>query len=325
MANDDVKLTGDLPNTMSISRGGVDEVEGYWWYITVLVMMDGNAREEGEEILYSAAEVSGSIGTEVQELPNGTRMRIYYRSDEDISHWRDRLLDVLTLKPSVRIEDLGKIENQPWSRQSEEAFPPLPVGEKFVVLAPWHKGAEPDNRIPIYINPGIAFGTGYHESTQAALILLERCLSSNAGKKVNRPARVVDVGTGSGILSIAAVKLGAGSVLSRDLDPAVTGEVRRNLVLNGIDDRSVLVETGNLLSGVDGPFDLLLANILLEPLMEMLTDVMGVLKPGGIAIFSGMTGNERDKFLWALSEVGLTVLDETTREEWWSVAAQSPA
>ena len=300
-------------------------MEGYWWYITVLVLMDGDAREEGEEILYSAAEISGSIGTEVQELPNGTRMRIYYRSDEDLSHWRDRLLDVLALRPGVRIEDLGKIENQPWSRQSEEAFPPLQVGERFVVLAPWHKGAEPDNRIPIYINPGSAFGTGYHESTQVALILLERCLSSNAGKSADRLARVADIGTGSGILSIAAVKLGAGSVLSRDLDPAVTGEVRGNLALNGIDGKSVLVETGSLLSGVDGQFDLLMANILLEPLMEMLADVIGVLRPGGIAIFSGMTGNERDKFLWALSEVGLTVLDETAREEWWGVAAQNPA
>ncbi|MDR3353900.1 MAG: 50S ribosomal protein L11 methyltransferase [Synergistaceae bacterium] len=299
----------------------MNEVEGYWWYITVLVLMEGSAREEGEEILYSAAEISGSIGTEVQELPNGTRMRIYYRSDEDLSHWRDRLLDALASAPDVRIEDLGKIENQQWPRQSEEAFPPLPVGDMLVVLAPWHRGSEPDNRIPIYINPGSAFGTGYHESTQTALILLERCLSSNA----DRPARVADIGTGSGILSIAAVKLGAGTVLSRDFDPAVVGEVCGNLVLNGIDDKSVLVETGSLLSGVEGPFDLLLANILLDPLMEMLPDVRNVLRPGGTAIFSGMTGSERDKFLWALSEVGLVVADETTREEWWGVAAKNPA
>jgi ribosomal protein L11 methyltransferase len=288
-------------------------------------MMDGGARAEDEEILYSAAEISGSIGTEVQELPDGTRMRIYYRSDEDLSHWRDRLLDVLASRPDIRIEDLGKIENQPWSRQSEEAFPPLQVGETFVVLAPWHRGAEPDNRIPIYINPGSAFGTGYHESTQAALILFERCLSLDISRNADEPVRVVDVGTGSGILSIAAIKLGAGSVLSRDLDPAVIAEVGGNLAINGIDGRSVLVETGNLLSGVEGPFDILLANILLEPLMEMLPDVKSVLKPGGVAIFSGMTANERDKFLWALSEVGLTVVDETVREEWWSVAAQNQA
>jgi ribosomal protein L11 methyltransferase len=137
--------------------------------------------------------------------------------------------------------------------------------------------------------------------------------------------RVADIGTGSGILSIAASKLGACSVLARDLDPAVIDEARGNLGLNDIGEESVVLEVGNLLSGVEGPFDLLFSNILMEPLLEMLPDVRGVLRPGGAAIFSGITGSERNKFLWAMSEVGLTVLDETTREEWWGVLAQNPA
>ena len=134
----------------------------YWWYITVLLRGGTAETEENEEILYSAAELSGSIGTEVQELPDGTRMRIYYRSGEELSYWRGRLLDALVPWPSVIVEDIGKIENQQWSRQSEEAFPPLEVGRGLVVLAPWHKGSEPPARMPIYINPGSAFGTGYH-------------------------------------------------------------------------------------------------------------------------------------------------------------------
>jgi ribosomal protein L11 methyltransferase len=297
---------------------------GYWWYITVLLRSGEGAVEESEEILYSAAEISGSIGTEVQELPDGARMRIYYRSDEELSHWRDRLLDALSTWPDVRVEDLGKIENQPWSRQCEDAFPPLAVGDGLVVLAPWHRGAEPDSRVPIYINPGSAFGTGYHESTQIALILLERYLSAGGGPAQGL-GRVADIGTGSGILSIAAMKLGAARVLSRDLDPSVIDEVRGNLELNDIASGAVDVEVGNLLSGVSGPFDLIFSNILLEPLMEMLPDVREVLRPGGAAIFSGITGGEREKFLWAVSEVGMTVMDEAMREEWWGVLAQNPA
>lgn len=295
----------------------------YWWYITVVIYPENAERivhEENEEILYSAAEISGSIGTEVQELPNGTRMRIYYRSDCDLASWRNRLLDALAPWPQVRVEDMGKIENQQWHQQSEDAFPPLEVGERLVVLAPWHKDREPSGRIPIYINPGSAFGTGYHESTQAVLELLQRRLALR--KEIGR---VVDVGTGSGILSVAALKLGAESVRARDLDPAVVDEVEANFALNCVDGERIAVEVGNLLAGVEDRYDLLFANILLEPLLEMLPDVARVLVPGGTAIFSGMTERERGMFLEALSATPLVVVDELVKEEWWGVAAQNPS
>jgi ribosomal protein L11 methyltransferase len=293
----------------------------YWWYITVLLRNGGECPEENEEILYSAAELSGSIGTEVQGLPDGTRMRIYYRADEDLSYWRSKLLDALEPWPDIRLEDMGKIENQPWSLQSEDAFPPLNVGNGLVVLAPWHRGKEPSGRIPIYINPGSAFGTGYHESTQAALELFERCSSRRGGAFPS----VMDVGAGSGILTIAAIKMGSASVRSRDIDPSVIEEVSGNLELNGINPARVTLENGDLLLGVAGRFDLIFANILLDPLLEMLPRVKGALSPGGIAIFSGMTTKEKEDFMKELSCTGLEIIDEITKEDWWGVAAQNPA
>lgn len=294
----------------------------YWWYIT-LFAPDADTNEANEEALSSAADISGSIGTEVQELPNGTRMRIYYRSDQDLSHWRKRLLDALELWPSVRVEDAGKIENQQWTAQSKDAFPPLPVGRNFVVLAPWHIGTEPKDRVPLYINPGSAFGTGYHESTQVALELFERWLGETDTKKTG--FRVADIGTGSGILSVAAAKLGASYVRSRDVDPAVIDEARANFELNGIDTGLVLLETGDLLAGVAEEFDVIFANILLDPLLEMVPEVDRILLPGGVAIFSGMTENERDRFIDALSGTNLEMLDDMVKEEWWGVVAKNPA
>lgn len=302
-------------------------MESFWWYITLLDRHGDVGKETNEEILQSAADISGSIGSETQELPDGVRMRVYYRSDKDLSHWRNRLLDALTdlaEESDIRVEDMGRVENQQWSVQSEEAFPPLAVGHTMVVLAPWHKGREPENRKPIYINPGSAFGTGYHESTQVALELLEEAVSQAAlaGRAVKR---AIDVGTGSGILTIAGLKLGVGSVLSRDLDPAVVDEAEHNFTLNDIDRKRVTLEIGNLLNGVDERFDLLTANILLGPLLEMLPSTRSVLLPGGIAIFSGMTENEREIFLAALKEAGLILRKEAVREEWWGVVAENPA
>ncbi|MDR1511123.1 MAG: 50S ribosomal protein L11 methyltransferase [Synergistaceae bacterium] len=295
----------------------------YWWYITVLLKDGADGRYENEQILYSAAELSGSIGTEVQELPDGIRMRIYYHSGDEISSWRGKLLDAFEPWPGVKIEDMGKIENQQWSRQSEDAFPPLEVGRTLVVLAPWHKGRESSERVPIYINPGSAFGTGYHESTQAALELFERRIGKNG-----RAGRVADVGTGSGILSIAAFKLGAESILARDIDPTAVEEAKNNMKLNGIlpaHSDKITIETGDLLQGIEGLFDLIFANILLEPLVSMLPSVPRVLAPGGIAVFSGITSREKAEFIAALSGTGLEITDQIEKEEWWSVAAQNPA
>ncbi|MDR1020919.1 MAG: 50S ribosomal protein L11 methyltransferase [Synergistaceae bacterium] len=295
----------------------------YWWYVTVLDR-GSVPSEECEEILYSAAEISGSIGTEVQELPDGVRMRIYYRGDEELSFWRNRLLAALDPWPGIRIEDIGKVENQPWAVQSEEAFPPLEVGDSLVVLAPWHRDKAPCGRIPLYINPASAFGTGYHESTQVVLRLMERYFSGRS-LRGERVGDVIDVGTGSGILTIAALKLGAERAVSRDLDPAVIGEAKNNLELNGVDMGKVTLESGDLLEGVAGAFDLVLANILADPLVHMLGDVRRVMKPGALAIFSGMIERERDGFLEALRAAGLEAVDELQVEDWWGVSAENQA
>lgn len=303
-------------------------MESYWWYITLLDRPREAERETSEEILQSAADISGSIGTEIQELPDGVRMRVYYRSDNDLSHWRNRLLDALAElagDSGIHIEDIGRIENQPWPRQSKESFPPLDVGETLVVLAPWHKGKEPSGRTPIYINPGSAFGTGYHESTQIALELLEKEVGVSDARRGKKIERAIDVGTGSGILTIAALKFGADFVLSRDLDPAVLDEAEGNFALNEIDRGKVTLETGDLLSGISERFDLMTANILLGPLLEMLPSVRAVLRPGGIAVFSGMTENEREIFLGALKEADLRPKAEAKKEEWWGVIAENPA
>lgn len=290
----------------------MDKNDNYWWYITA------SADAGSDDVLFSLADISGSIGTELQELPEGgARIRMYYRNSEPLSHWKKKFTDAMGDWASVAIEDFGKIENQPWNVASEEAFPPLPVGHSLVVLAPWHKGKEPADRTALYINPGSAFGTGYHESTQIVLELMEEFLKPGV--------TTADIGTGSGILTIGALKLGAAKAYARDIDPAVIDEVRKNFELNGLDLKKIDLRTGDLLKDFGRKADLLTANILIEPLCTMVGDVPAVIDKGGLAIFSGMLEKERPIFLKALKEAGMEPVKELVKGEWWGVAAKTAA
>ncbi len=286
--------------------------DSYWWYITI------SANTGEDDTLFSLADITGSIGTELQELPTGgARLRMYYRSNEDLSFWKKSLLEAMKEWSSVCIEDFGKIENQPWNVAAEEAFPPLPVGKGLVVLAPWHRGTEPKDRMPLYINPGSAFGTGYHESTQIVLELLEEFI---------RPGMTTaDIGTGSGILTICSLKMGAEKAYARDIDPTVIEEVRKNFELNDLDLGKIDLRTGDLLKDFGHTADILTANILIDPLSSMVADVPAVIGSKGLGIFSGMLEKERSIFLEALSAAKMVVVKELVKGEWWGVAVKTSA
>ncbi|MGI6442848.1 MAG: 50S ribosomal protein L11 methyltransferase [Synergistaceae bacterium] len=286
--------------------------KNYWWYITI------SENNGAIDILHSLADITESIGTELQEfLQDRDHLRMYYRSDKDLSYWKGLLLDAMKEFKSVKVEDFGKIENQPWNVQAEDAFPPLPVGKELVVLAPWHKGKEPKNKMPLYINPGSAFGTGYHESTQIALELLETNIKQNA--------ILADIGTGSGILTICALKKGAIRAFARDIDPMVIEEVHKNLMLNDLDLAKINLATGDLLKDFKHKVDILTANILIGPLSSMLSDVPSILNEGGVAIFSGMLEREKPLFLEVLERVGMQPIEELVKGEWWGVSAKAKA
>jgi ribosomal protein L11 methyltransferase len=301
---------------------------GFWW--SVELAAESPADDPGnfgdsppgwnsDEFFSVIADLSGSIGAEIFEEDGEqgkiTVMRAAYVSSRDISHWLsvlEGLLENFSCPCPVRVRSYAKIENRPWHTEHLDAFPPLSVGVNLTVLAPWHRGKEPEGRVPLYIYPSSAFGTGYHESTQIALTLVERFV--RAGDTV------IDVGTGSGVLFIAALKLGAGKAAARDIDPTAIAEARRNMELNDVSPGACDLRVGDLLEGIEGAADILTANILLEPNMRLLESAGRVLRrPSGIAIFSGMTVSERAKFLSALP---LTLLAELTVNGWWGCAAK---
>ena len=282
----------------------------FWWSIE----LEADEQDAAEEALLTVADLSGSIGSELFEEEGKIILRAAYHSSQNLSHWLSVLENMLPNFPAVRVRAHDKIENRPWHTEHLDAFPPLAVGVNLIVMAPWHKGKEPVGKLPLYIYPSSAFGTGYHESTQIALSLVERFVKSGD--------TVVDIGTGSGVLFIAALKLGATNAVARDIDPTTIAEALRNVGLNGLPLDACDLRVGDLLKGIDIRADILTANILLEPNLRLLDEVKNVLKTSAVAIFSGMTVQERVIFLPALSGSGLSLVAELTKGDWWGCAAK---
>lgn len=201
-----------------------------------------------------------------------------------------------------------------WSRQWRDGLGPRVIG-RLTVTPSW---AVPENAgaCTVVIDPETAFGTGEHGSTRAALALLDRHLTPGS--------RVLDFGSGSGILAIAAVKLGAARATGIELDPEVEPIAAANVARNGVEDR-VACLTGDVavLAPLLAPADVILSNILRSINETLLPLIRRSLAREGVAIFSGMERTDRSGFLAALAEAGFAAIDEATDGEWWGVAARA--
>lgn len=297
------------------------ENKNFWWNVELSTPVTPATRTYNEERMSTLAAATDSIGAEIFiESDAEGNARLFLRTDYTSSRGIDEIVNALEamLETSefegIEISRCSKIENQAWEVMHYDAFPPLAVGRSLIVMAPWHEKEEiPENRKPIYIFPASAFGTGYHESTRIALELLEDVVKSGD--------TILDVGTGTGILFIAALKLGAGHAIARDIDPATLTEAMRNMNLNGINPALCELSEGDLLKGFTGQVNILTANILLNPNLTMLPDVKRVLKPKGYAIFSGMTHIESYTFISVLNSSGMMIEREMKFGDWWGCRA----
>lgn len=206
------------------------------------------------------------------------------------------------------------IDEQDWAESWKTHFHPVRVSEKLVIKPTWRQYRRLADEIVIELDPGMAFGTGTHPTTVLCLRLIERYV---------RPGmRVLDIGTGSGILLIAAAKLGADRLAGIDCDPVAVGIARQNLLLNAIPGSRFRVETGDLVASVAGPFDLAAANILTRTIVAMIPDIVPLLADQGFFICSGITVSGRDTVLDKLAACGFEVLEVLTQEDWTAIAAK---
>lgn len=207
-----------------------------------------------------------------------------------------------------------------WIARSLEGLQPVHAG-RFVVHGSHDRGKARAGEIAIEIDAGQAFGTGHHGTTAGCLEIIEKVM------RARQPRRILDLGTGSGVLAIAARKLAPARVLATDIDPVATRVARENVRLNGITS-GITLETATGFHSTafrrHGPFDLIIANILARPLMRMAPQLAAHLAPGGQVVLSGILANQRWKVIAAYNGAGLRHVRTIWRNGWVTIHLDRP-
>jgi ribosomal protein L11 methyltransferase len=275
-----------------------------WWVIDV--------RTPAEQRESMGAWLVAQTGHAVEERDDGTL--VAFAPDE-------RSAEVLEAELGRQADQPVETQRRPvdgtdWSTRWRDGLGARRI-EQLTVIPSWLPEASDPGPLTIVLDPETAFGSGEHGSTRVALTLLARLL--------RRGDRVLDLGSGSGILAIAAIKLGAARAIGIDTDPEANEVAARNAVRNGVADRVEFLEgDAGVLAALLSPADLLLSNILRSVNTTLLPVIFQTLRSRGLAIFSGMEHAEAEAFRRAVSEAGFSLEQEALDAGWWGVAAKRP-
>jgi ribosomal protein L11 methyltransferase len=255
-----------------------------------------------------------------------TRATFYVTADEE---GRARLDEVTAGLPAFRARlgreagslavNLHALQEEDWSQNWKKYYQPFPVGQRLYVVPEWlRQEPVPEGRLPLYLNPGLIFGTGSHGTTRLCMEGVERYL---------RPGdRVLDLGTGSGILAIAALRLGASQAKGCDIDPKAVDVAAENAAYNGIHEEfqvyiGDITKDAALQQQLAGRYQLVVANIVADVIIPLCAVAGDYLAPGGTFLTSGILEGRASEVETALSANGFTLLERQERDGWVSFAA----
>jgi len=237
---------------------------------------------------------------------------IYVPEDKNLGEYAAFLRDrFLAADIDFDLEYVG-VDEEAWSTAWRKYYHPTKIGEKLVVVPLWEEYAAKDGEIIVHMDPGMAFGTGTHETTRLCASLLE--------KYVKQGARMLDVGTGSGILAICGSLLGAAQGFAYDIDPVAVRVAKENMEENGVSN--VVCEVSDLLKDVDKtrPFTICTANIVADIIIRMAPEIGSFLSNDAVYITSGIIDTRKDDVLRAMTAHGFVLLEERYENGWVALA-----
>lgn len=251
-------------------------------------------------------------GDDAQKVPEQDAIIGYFPKNDLVQDRLSQLSEKLfALEKEMGIKSrisVREIDEEDWAESWKAYFWPEKISEKIVIKPTWREYSAKDGEMILEIDPGMAFGTGAHPTTAMCIQMIEKYLI--AGNSF------LDVGTGSGILMIAAAKLGAKRLAGVDNDEVAVEIAEKNLLLNHIAPRTFSLSIGNLADTIVDRFDMLAANILSDVIVLLLDDIPKVLKKGGIFIGSGIIEENKDMVMEKMRQVGFEIMEVRIREKW---------
>lgn len=264
----------------------VEETKPYW------VEIDNDLRI-GEELLYIKFNLEDN--------------------EENFSRILNLIGDLKSLSSEIKTEYKRGCDEYDWTVEWKKFFKPLEVGEKFVIVPSWEDYKAKEDKIILEIDPGMAFGTGSHETTAICLELLE---------KIDlKDKEIADVGTGSGILAIACAKLGAKHILALDIDPLSIKTAIENVEVNNCADQIEVMESDLLKTSKDN-YDLIIANILPDVIINLIPDAYNKLKDEGKILVSGIILEKKELIINELKKNGFSIVEDLDMGEWTGIVGK---
>lgn len=251
----------------------------------------------------------------------GVRIKVYLPSSSNL---KEIVIEIeQKINRLAAFHDLGEnkittreIHEEDWATAWKKYYKPVFVTEHIMIKPIWETyNPQTKDEMIIEMDPGMAFGTGTHPTTVLSIQSLERY--------IKKEDIVIDVGSGSGILSIAASKLGAAEVYAYDLDEVAVKSSKANIEINKLSEK-ITVQQNNLLQGINLAADLIVSNILAEIIVQFIDDAWDNLKSGGIFITSGIIKEKENMVLKALEAQGFQIIETQALEDWVSVIAKKP-
>ncbi len=249
---------------------------------------------------------------------DGVVIKGYFENDDDWEEKKDFIKERINMLPRYDLDigsteiEVQDLEDRDWNSEWKKNFKPFKLGDNVVIKPTWEKYDPKDGEIIIEIDPGAAFGTGTHETTSLCIEQMEGRISSKS--------KVLDIGTGTGILAILASKLGANSVLGIDIDDDSVRIAKENIEVNNCDN--VDIRKGNLLNKIEYKADIVVANITADIIIRMVSQLSNVLKNGGVFISSGILATKAENVRIALGENNFEIVETLVKGEWAGITAR---